>query len=133
MKHLSNEAVVKSLYRDFAENDMKAALAAFDPHAVFVRPGEGDIPFSGTFAGMEKVVEMFAVTNDCIDVKKFVPSKFCSVDDLVIVLGHDEAAVRKTGKAYKTDWVQLFTLKNGKITRVQVYMDTLAIFKAFQP
>jgi len=49
------------------------------------------------------------------------------------VLGHDEVNVVATGKIYSTHWVQSFTVKDGKIIFVRVYLDTKTIADAFLP
>jgi ketosteroid isomerase-like protein len=65
-------------------------------------------------------------------IKTFTPRKFLAQDDVVVVIGNDEADVISTGKSYSSDWVYIFTLKEQKITHVQAYIDTLEIAKAFR-
>jgi ketosteroid isomerase-like protein len=129
----ANEAIVKLMYKNFAEKNLGAVLVVFDKEVEWVRPGAPDIPFSGTFKGFPEMQRMFELTEKNITVKSFVPTKFCSAGDTVVVLGHDEALVNPTGKIYKTEWVQAFSFKDGKIIQVQIYLDSLAIAKAFQP
>jgi ketosteroid isomerase-like protein len=129
----TNEEVIMQMYKDFAEKNIPAVLALFDKDVVWERAGAPDIPFAGKFSGTQEMLKMFAITNDSIEVKSFVPVKFVSSGDTVVVLGHDEADVKPTGKTYKTEWVQAFTFKDQKIIHVQVYLDSLNIAKAFQP
>ena len=133
MNNITNEEIVKALYKNFGEGNMSAVMQAFDKDVVWLRSGAPDIPFSGTFTGIEGMTKMMTIIQQTIKLKHFIPQKFCSNEDTVVVLGHDEAEVISTGKTYHSDWVQSFTFRNSKIAHVQVYMDTLAIMKAIRP
>lgn len=132
MANFSNEAIVKLMYKNFAEKNMEAVFTAFDKDVVWLRPGSPVIPFAGTFRGYEGLGKMFTLIGQCIQIKSFIPQKFCSNENTVTVLGTDTAEVIATGKTYTSDWVQAFTLKEGKIIHTQVFMDTLVIANAFQ-
>ena len=120
------------MYNDFANGNIPAVLSAFNKDVVWTRAGAPFIPFSGTFNGIEEVMKMFAIQDENLKMKSFVPQKFCTNEDTVVVIGHDEAEVKPTGKSYAADWVQAFTLKDGKIINVQVFMDTKLIADAFE-
>lgn len=131
MENIPNLEIIQQLYKNFAAGNMQAVFSSFDKDIVWIRPGEPDIPFAGKFVGIEGLMKMFALQSASIKIKSFVPEKFCTNDDTVVVLGHDTADVIPTGKSYTTDWVQAFTLKNGIIIQVMVYIDTSTITKAF--
>ena len=128
----NNLLVIQQMYSDFATGDMAAVLSLFDKEVVWVRAGAPFIPFSGTFNGIEEVMKMFEIQQATLNIKAFVPQAFCTNEDTVAVIGHDEAEVKPTGKSYATDWVQAFTLKKGKIIHVRVFMDTKVIADAFE-
>ncbi len=128
----NNQQVIQQMYRDFSTGNIPAVLAAFSKEVVWTRAGAPFIPFSGTFNGIEEVMNMFAIQDENLKIKSFVPQKFCTNEDTVVVIGHDEAEVKTTGKSYAANWVQAFTLQDGKITNVQVFMDTKAIADAFE-
>jgi len=128
---MDNLQIVKEVYRLFGERNIPAVLSYFDKDIVFVRPGNADIPFAGTFKGVEGLVKMFTIIGQTIRLKEFTHDKFFANDNMVVVLGSDIVEVISTGKSYTTAWVQAFTLKDGKIVHVQVYLDTLAIASAF--
>ena len=66
--------------------------------------------------------------------KAFVPTSFFAAGNQVAVYGNDSATVIATGKSYSSLWSYVFTIdENSKVTNLQVYMDTLAIAKAFTP
>lgn len=132
MSNLTNQQIVEQLYKYYAEDNMKAALVFFDNDITWVRPGEPEIPFAGTFKGFEELGKMLAIQSATLKIKTFLPKKICADDDTVVALGVDTAVVIPTGKTYTSEWVQAFTFKNGKIIHVQVYMDTKTIADAFK-
>ena len=130
---MDNLQIVKDIYRLFGERNIPEVLKHFDKDIQFVRPGNANIPFAGTFTGYEGLIKMFTLIGQSIQLKAFTPEKFFANDNMVVVLGSDTAEVITTGKLYTSTWVQAFTLKDQKIVHVQVYMDTLTIANAFHP
>jgi ketosteroid isomerase-like protein len=133
MDNVSNQQIIEQVYRNYAAGNISAVLSSFDKDIVWVRPGAPSIPFSGIFKGVEEVTKMFAIVATTLTIKRFLPEKICTNDDTVVVLGHDVTEVIATGKSYSTEWVHAFTLKDGKIIYVQVYLDTKTIADAFLP
>jgi ketosteroid isomerase-like protein len=63
---------------------------------------------------------------------KFEPKEFIAQGDRVVALGTYAATVRETGRSYETDWVHVFTVKDGKITSFNEFFDSAAASRAFQ-
>jgi ketosteroid isomerase-like protein len=133
MDDLNNLQIIRQLYKNFSEGNLPGVLSFFDKDVVWIRPGGPDIPFAGTFTGIEGLARMLSVVTNNVKIKSFVPQKFFNNGDTVVAIGYDSADVITTGKTYTSDWIQVFTLKDEKIIHVRVYMDTLLIAKAFQP
>ena len=131
MDNLSNQQIIEDMYNNYAKGNMSAVLSCFNKDVIWERPGAPFIPFAGIFKGIEEVSKMFAVQATTLSIKKFIPEKICTNEDTVVVLGHDTVDVVSTGKTYSTDWAQSFTLKDGKIIYVRVYLDTRTIADAF--
>lgn len=51
--------------------------------------------------------------------------------DNVIVLGRTLARVKSTGKKFDSEWIHVFTFKDGKLERFQEFYDTAVIVEAF--
>ena len=51
---------------------------------------------------------------------------------MVVVLGHGTWRVKDTGRDFESDWVDVFTIKDGSIAAFRDFMDTGAALKAFQ-
>ena len=130
---MTNIEIIQEVYKNFGQGNVAGVLAHFDKDVVWERPGVPDIPFGGTFKGHEGMVKFLTLVAQNIRIKSFVPKQFLSNNDTVVVIGDDTAEVIPTGKNYTTNWIQLFTLKDGKIIGGRAYIDTLHIAKAFQP
>ena len=130
---MNNIQIVQQMYKDFGSGNIQAVLANFDKDVIWVRPGEPNIPFAGTFKGIDGLIQMFTIINQSIRLKVFTPEKFFSNKNMVVVLGSDTAEVIATGKSYTSEWIQAFTFKDDKIVHAQVYFDTLTIANAFHP
>ena len=60
------------------------------------------------------------------DVTVFEPQGFIEAGENVTVLGYLEALALDTKEKFQTEWVHVFTVKNGKITRWRGFTDTAA-------
>lgn len=130
---MDNVQIVQQVYKSFGEGNIPSILSHFDKDVVWERPGAPDIPFSGTFNGHDGLIRFFTLVAQNVKISEFSPKIFLSNENTVAVVGDDEATSIPTGKKYKTHWVQVFTLKNGKIIHGRVYIDTLQIARTFQP
>jgi len=129
---MENIQIIQQMYKDFGVGNMQSVLSNFDKEVVWIRPGEPHIPFAGTFAGIEGLAKMFGIISQTIKIKEVHLKQILSNEDTVVAIGFDEANVIATGKSYLSEWVYVYTIKNKKITRVQVYLDSLLLSEAFQ-
>jgi hypothetical protein len=55
-----------------------------------------------------------------------------SQGDLVLVVGFDRGRVKATNRTFEGHWVFAFTVRNGKVTKVREYIDTLVLARGFE-
>jgi uncharacterized protein len=60
------------------------------------------------------------------------PREFVAQGDRVLVVGFDRGRVKATNGMFEGHWVMAFTVRNGKVTNVREYIDTLALARAFE-
>lgn len=129
---MTNTEIIKGIYMAYSQKDMHAVMGKFSDDIVWIEPGDNaEIPFSGTFVGKAEVQRMLHIEHHKLTITSFYPKLFLEGENRVAVFGSDSAIVNETQKSYQTDFVQLFTIENGLVTHVQVFMDTQAIAKAF--
>ena len=63
---------------------------------------------------------------------KFEPTEFIAQGDRVVALGKYGATVKSTGRSYESDWVHVFSVKDGKITSFVEFFDNALASRAFQ-
>ncbi len=96
-------------------------------------PGPEDIPWSGTYRGIEGVKAFFArVRQSGIEQEAFKPLHFIAQDNRVVVLGHERNRVKATGSQYEVEWAHVWTLREDQIAGLKEYTDTAAIAEALR-
>lgn len=133
MGELENTKVVQGAYAAFGRGDIPGVLSAVaddvDWHGVI---GAGThVPMHGPRRGHSQVAQFFQQVGENLDFKTFEPREFLAQGDKVVTLGHYEGTIKKTQRSMKSDFVMVFTLKNGKIVRFREYLDVTSLNAAF--
>ncbi|QMU28051.1 nuclear transport factor 2 family protein [Adhaeribacter radiodurans] len=119
-----NTQLVQQGYALFLKGDIPNLLNTYSDEIEFVFSGNPEVnPISGTFRGKEQVRNIFAIINDNIKFETFEPREFIAQGDKVVVLGHDRGTTKVAGESFEQDWVHVLTVQNGKITRLQGFLD----------
>ena len=133
MSEQENLQLVQQVYAAFGRGDIPAVLNALSDNVEWREPGPPDVlPWAGTRRGREQVAQFFAVIAETIEFKQFEPQEFIAQGDKVVVLVHQQVRVKSTGRAFEQDTAQVFTLREGKVTKFHIYEDTAAIVAAFR-
>lgn len=132
MNENTNLEVVRTGYEKFGSGDVEGLLKLFANDIKWTVPEIENAAFAGSRQGLESVGEFFKQLTDGEDITAFEPLEFIAQNDRVVVLGRSEVTVRETGRGYKTDWVHVFRLKDGKVTEFNEFFDNAAATRAFQ-
>ncbi len=124
--------VVEKVYGAFARGDIQAILYLLTTDVEWYHPRKQDIPWGGRRRGHKQVAKFFKAIGDTIEVKKFEPRRFIVNGDYVSVEGFERARVKATGLTYETEWVQVFKVKDGKVSEFREYTDTATIIDALK-
>ena len=89
-----------------------------------------NVPFAGTWRGRQQIGEFFRNVAETQERVEYAPEHFIAQDDKVVVLGHFVMRVKATGKESRSEWAQVWTVKDGVITHMQEYVDTAAVSQA---
>ena len=60
------------------------------------------------------------------------PPEFVAQDGRVLVVGFATGRVKATNRTFEDNWVFAITVRNGKVTNIREYIDTLALARAFE-
>lgn len=133
MNEKNEVAVVQDLYTAFGQGDLPAILAVLDEEVDWFFNGRSsDIPFAGHRQGHQQMIAFFATVAETCEVQAFGPHEMLTCGEYVVSLGSERVLVRATGRVFETEWVHLFTIRNGKIVRLREYYDTAVMAEAFK-
>ena len=111
---------------------METILNDMSETIVWTHPGNpNQIPFAGKFEGKAGVSRFFEIAFEQIDVLEQNIKSLIDGDDKVIVLGYEHMRVKNTGREYKSNWIHMYTLADGKIVGFEEFIDTAELVFAF--
>lgn len=126
-----NTRIVQESYALFSRGDVQNLLNLYADEIIFVFPGPANNPLPGNYQGKEQVLKFFSLLTEHINYEAFELREFIAAGEKVVVLGHERGTIRATNQTYEVDWAQVFTLQQGKIIRLQAFLDTATIAAAF--
>lgn len=128
-----NKQLVMEGYRLFQSGDIRKLMDLYHDSAEWIGPESEFIPFAGTFHGKAGIGQFFALLEGSVQALRFEPQQFIAEADTVVVSGNATWLARQTGRSYDSPWVHVFTLRDGKVARVEAYYDTAPAERAFRP
>jgi ketosteroid isomerase-like protein len=134
MSEAQNTRVVQDAYAAFGRGDVPGILATLDDNVVWkaVHGASKHVPTAGERRGKAAVSEFFAVLAQAFQFDRFEPREFIAQSDRVAVVG-SYAARTSTNKRIDSEWVMLFTVRNGRIAEFQEFTNTAMLNAAFEP
>ncbi|MBW8829662.1 MAG: nuclear transport factor 2 family protein [Burkholderiales bacterium] len=124
--------IVQAIYEAFGRGDVPALVAMMSDDVEWIHRGEIGVPYMGRFVGKEAVAKWFGLVAEADGIQAFEPREFLAGPDHVTVLGWERTKALPAGKVFETDWVHVFTVRGGKITRFIGTYDTAASAAARQ-
>ncbi len=133
MTERENVDRVKAHLAKVAGGDLRAAKADLAPDVVLRMGGSGTgLPFAGTFRGEAGFERYATALREALEIRRFEPRAFTAAGDRVVLQGYSESTVRKTGQSYQMEWVMVFTLRDGKVSRLEHHYDSNAVVRAYE-
>lgn len=133
MSEQENTQTAKDAYAAFGRGDIPAVLEVMTGDIEWVFPGPADvIPMAGTHTGKEAVGAWFGTLDANLEFQVFEPREFIAQGDKLVALVYIENTVRKNGGKLAVHEAHLWTFRDGKVARFQVYTDTEAAAAAFR-
>lgn len=128
----SNIELVQQVYAAIGAGDFPEVFARMTDDVEMHLPGPPEIPFAGTYRGHDGVGRLFGAIGEAADIERFEPREFISDGDQVVALGIEELRAKATGRPWKTEWAMVWTIRDGKVSRVREFHQTDAIAWAFR-
>lgn len=119
-------STVQAVYAAFGRGDLAGVLDRLADDVTWQFTGDRAMPYTGTFRGRARVGEWFAAIPQVDAIQAFEPREFFSGPDHVTVLGWERTASTTTGKVFETEWVHVWSVRDGRVVRFWGMFDTEA-------
>ncbi len=129
MRASENAELVRKGYDRWIAGDLDGLLALFAEDAEWIYPP--GTPFSGHCRGRAQVREFFETLDRLARLDNLTLKETIAEGERVAVLGESRLASRESGRHAEVRWAHLFTLREGKAARVEVFEDTRAVASIF--
>ena len=124
-----NVQIVKNFLAALGRRDKQGLLALSAEDIEWVIPGQ-DWPLAGTHRGHAGLADLLQKASDTLETSYPEPPEFIAQGDRVLVVGVARGRIKATNRTFEDDWVFAITVRNGKLTKVREYIDTLALARA---
>ena len=132
MSEQDSTAIVQKAYHNFKTGNIQALLDQMADGVTWQLPEVTDVPLAGARTGRDGVKEFFAILARDQDVLEFEPREFVAEGDKVVSLGDYRWRVKDTGREYASDFVHVFTVRDGKIVAFREHFDSAVVARAYQ-
>ncbi len=120
-------------YAAIRAGDAAALEAAVTPDVeILYRGRPGLLPWTGRWHGVAGCREFFARVAANLEVLEAAPIQRIQGEDSIVVLLAGRWRARATGREVAAQVVNLFTLRDGRVARYEVFHDTAALWEALR-
>jgi ketosteroid isomerase-like protein len=132
MSAAENTKQVQEAYAAFGRGDVQSVLEGLSDDIDWHFEGLSDrVPTSGRRVGKAAVAKLFSDLAGGVDFERFEPREFIAERDKVVTLGYYTGTSKATGRRFSSDWVMVFTFRDGKVVQFREYANLAAINAAF--
>lgn len=108
------------MFAAFSNGDVEKFVETVSPNTVWIYHGTQIIP-KGTFEGKEGVRKFANNILSNTEIIRFEPQQYICEGNMVAVLGWEHQRVKRSGKELEQKWVQVYTVENNLITRMEEF------------
>ncbi|MEH2042466.1 nuclear transport factor 2 family protein [Nostoc sp.] len=113
--------IVKQAYVYLNEKDIPNYFALMSPDVEFYQTEE--VPWGGRYRGFDESKVFFSKFSPLIDSEVDV-SYYISSGNQIVAIGKTNGIAKQTGKKFSCNLAHIWTVKEEKIVRLEVYIDT---------
>ena len=124
-----NVEIVKDFFAAMGRGDKQGLLALSAEDIEWIIPGE-DWPLAGTHRGHAGLADLLQKASKMVETSFPKPPEFVAQGDRVLVVGFAKGRIKASNRTFEDYWVFAITVRNGKLTNIREYIDTLALARA---
>lgn len=118
--------LVEQLYAALDEQDVTPFLELCAPDASVEYPAGGQLPYGGTWQGLDGIRQFLEAHDEAEEILVFEPTDIATVDDTAYVRGRFQGRAKPNGSVWSTEFLHVLTTEDGRLTRWQAFFDTAA-------
>jgi uncharacterized protein len=124
-------AIIDHLYTTFLLGDLEAALDLVSDDTLWIVYGPAELPFAGEFSGPSGVKQFLeALVTTQREVKVEISDRIVQ-GNKALFAGVYSAIITATGKTLSVSFAHIWTVDNGKISKLVDFFDTAAVHAAY--
>ena len=126
---MSNRDVIQALFDAYAARDAAAMMSCLDDAVEWIE-AEG-FPYAGTYVGPQAVLDnVWRPMATEWDDWAAVPDQILAEGDRVVAVGTYTGSYKATGKSFAARFAHVFEMRNGKVLRMEQFVDSATVQKA---
>ena len=122
-----NVQIVRDAFAAIGRGDKQGLLALSAEDIEWIIPGEW--PLAGTHRGHAGLADLLQKASETMETFT-EPREFVAQGDRVLVVGFARGRIKATNRTFEDHFVFAITVRNGKVTNIREYIDTLALARA---
>lgn len=111
---------VEKMFAAFGSGDLEKFRETVSEDTIWIYHGTQEIP-KAIFEGKDRAAIFLSNILTKTEVLSFEPQQFICEGNMVVVLGREHQRVKTTGKELKQKWVQVYTVENNLIIRMEEF------------
>ena len=124
-----NVQIVKDFFAAIGRGDREGLFALCADDIEWIIPGEA-WPLAGRHRGHVGLTNLLQTASESMETSFPEPPEFVAQGDRVLVVGFATGRIKATNRTWQDHWVFAFTIRSGKLTNIQEYIDTQALARA---
>jgi ketosteroid isomerase-like protein len=124
---VSNIEIIQELYEAFATEGLDRVLELCDPDCVVTQ--DDALPWGGRHQGLDGVATFGALLGGTVH-SVVTHNELFEAGNRVIQYGRSRGTVLSSGATFDSPEVHVWTLRDGKVTAAEFYVDTPAMLRA---
>ncbi|QDT37810.1 nuclear transport factor 2 family protein [Stratiformator vulcanicus] len=126
----ANVAIMQKMYRAIIAGDLDRFQKFLTDDIEYAWYGPAEHPFTGTVIGREAVLKKVVSNYSWLDDQRPQIRIAIVQPTLVSLHAHETGKIRKTGRPYEVDFVQLFRFRGDRICQFESYCESTALMTA---
>ncbi len=126
------KTVVEKMFIPFSSGDADKFVATVSEDTVWIYHGTQTIP-AGTFEKKEGVRTFYTNIMERTEIINFEPQQYIVEGNMVVVLGREHQKIKRSGRELKQKWVQIYTVENDLITKMEEFATSEEVKKQTNP